>query len=1498
MAGRNSDLKVTIDADAAKLERALERSRRSMMTLEGQIRRTDTAAAQLDNALNEQRARAMEHMGRGMIAFGAATVVGLGLAAKAAVDWESAWTGVLKTVDGSDKQIARLERDLREMARTLPASHAEIAAVAEAAGQLGVATEDVAAFTKVMVDLGETTNLTADEAATSIAQLMNIMQTAPDDVDNLGAALVELGNNGASTERDIIEMAQRIAGAGAIVGLSEAEVLALANALASAGIEAEAGGSSISTAITKMASAVASGGEEVAGFAETAGMSSQQFIQAFERDPASAIQAFTEGLARIDKAGGNVFAVLDDLGLGSIRTRDALLRLATSGGLLEQSIKDGNRAWEENRALIEEAEKRYDTAEAKIQIAKNTLVDLAIDIGNVVLPPLTGLAETVADLFSAFGDLPGPIKTALTVLAAAVGVAALVGGAFLLLAPRIAAARAEMLLLARTAPVAYGALATLGQAAGIAAGVLVAAAAIDTLYKATLAATTSVADMTEGLLKLQEGETTAAIDRLIEKQKDVANRNWFENLTRQGFLAQKQTDELANEYEALDKALVGLVQGGGADVAEKSIKRIGEQLGLSGKELQRWIKARLPEYGEALKQVDNDTKLAEQSLGPLQGGLEQLATQFGLTGDDAAKAAQEMLDAWSEASTSFIDILGAYEAVLERKEERERETAENTANATKKTSDSWEDYVSNVSVSVDEYLDELERQVKAQQNWQANMLVLAGRVSATTLNELAKLGPKGAPLVQKLVNASDKELARLDSVFGKRSKEAGDSFAQNLAAAQPRLTEVANKLGANVSRKLAQNMARHGGTVADAARRLGIDLDKSLREGEVRKIPVRVTGADNAKSKIRSLKDAIKELPADTQLRIAANFSGHRVAATGGYIQGPGGPTDDKAGLWALSNGEFVMKAASVRKYGRKRFELMNAGLLPAEGGPVSRINIKASTSGVDRVKDLATDFSNKAASSISSRTGKVLPPGSYRVGRGPEGHGYNARDLPAAIGTPIFAAAAGLVQTAQRLAYSYGIHARISHGKWSSLYAHMSQMYVRAGQAVNAGQMIGRVGSTGNSTGPHLHLEPDNPRLYHNGGIVPGPRGRTVPILAAGGEGVFTPDQIAALGGRGGPGMIRAEDGSRVPRGFFSQPNQGRLAALLNNKFVFKVDVERDRIERQFEVLFDRISRIANKKLRLDLRADAKRTRHALMGWGLELERVHTKLDRARDRLKGLKSDARELRVSIREDIAGNVDLLGQEAAGTIQGRNGPLEVAGSASFSGIVAELTRKRDDARRFASVVEQLRRKGLGRRSLQQLIEAGPQEGMAAAEAILRSGKSGIQQINRLRGQLATAGNEIGKTAYQQMYRQGILAAQGLVRGLERRESRIRRVMRRIARSMVREIRHALRMRSPSRVLFDLAHDDMGGAIALGLDRSVPLVERSAASLAAAAETGARRWLVGSQNGQVGMPVTGGGPMKIQWEFTGRGKAGQSKADEINYMLRTGQLAIDPKVVSRR
>lgn len=90
----------------------------------------------------------------------------------------------------------------------------------------------------------------------------------------------------------------------------------------------------------------------------------------------------------------------------------------------------------------------------------------------------------------------------------------------------------------------------------------------------------------------------------------------------------------------------------------------------------------------------------------------------------------------------------------------------------------------------------------------------------------------------------------------------------------------------------------------------------------------------------------------------------------------------------------------------------------------------------------------------------------------------HNGVDFAAPRGTPIYASRSGTVTKAVSLTYSYGNHVVINHGDgFSSLYAHMDYYVVSAGDYVTQGQLIGYVGSTGNSTGNHLHFT-----IFYNG--------------------------------------------------------------------------------------------------------------------------------------------------------------------------------------------------------------------------------------------------------------------------------------------------------------------------------------------------------------------------------------------------------------------------------
>ena len=228
-------------------------------------------------------------IGAGGVAFALKSVV------SAAIDFESAMAGVRKTVDATDEQFAALSDGIREMSLVVPSTAEEIAGVAEAAGQLGIQTDNILGFTRVMVDLGESSNLSSQEAAMALARLANITQMSQQDFDRLGSTVVDLGNNFATTEAEIVEMSLGIAGAGNLVGLTEAQMLAFATVLSSVGIEAQAGGTAISRTFLEMFTAVQSGNERLEVFARTARMTSEDFARLFREDAAAAVEQFVIG---------------------------------------------------------------------------------------------------------------------------------------------------------------------------------------------------------------------------------------------------------------------------------------------------------------------------------------------------------------------------------------------------------------------------------------------------------------------------------------------------------------------------------------------------------------------------------------------------------------------------------------------------------------------------------------------------------------------------------------------------------------------------------------------------------------------------------------------------------------------------------------------------------------------------------------------------------------------------------------------------------------------------------------------------------------------------------------------------------------------------------------------------------------------------------------------------------------------------------------------------
>ena len=346
-------------------------------------------------------------------------VAGVGAVVKSAMSWESAFAGVKKTndevVDSNGNVVysyADLESGLRGLTAQLPASHEEIAGVAEAAGQLGIKSQDVVSFTKTMIDMGESTNLSAEDAASAIAKIANITGLTSDEYQRFGSSVVALGNNFATTESDIVSMANRLAASGTLAGLTNQEILGLATAMSSVGIEAEAGGTAMTQTLSAIESAVAAGGEDLQKFATVAGESAQEFADKWKNHPIEAIQDFIRGLGKLDEKGESATMVLDDMQLSGVRQSNMLKSLALAADTMTGAVDLSNKAWSENTALTNEASTRYETTESKLRMLKNQVVDMAINFGGPFVDALKNgleaskpLIQTLSDMAKKFNEL-------------------------------------------------------------------------------------------------------------------------------------------------------------------------------------------------------------------------------------------------------------------------------------------------------------------------------------------------------------------------------------------------------------------------------------------------------------------------------------------------------------------------------------------------------------------------------------------------------------------------------------------------------------------------------------------------------------------------------------------------------------------------------------------------------------------------------------------------------------------------------------------------------------------------------------------------------------------------------------------------------------------------------------------------------------------------------------------------------------------------------------
>ena len=407
----------------------------SISTSLKKIEQAEISLNRVGNTLKTTGANMMQ-TGRTMSLYVTAPLTAAGLAAiKTGSDFEAGFARVQRTVDMTVPQLNNLKLELQNLASNqVPIQIEKLLGTAEIAGQLGIAKENIASFTKTIAMLDKTTNLTSEQGASQMAKFANITRMSQKDFDRLASTIVALGQAGASTESEIMAMSMRIAAAGTTIGMTIPQITGFANILSSLGLEPELGGTGISRLFLEMGKAVAMGGDELQTFAAISHKTTEQFSSDFHNNAQKAVTDFLEEFSKL--SGDDKIRGLDAIGVGGVRFIDVMTRASNAIDKVKASINTADKAFAENKALARAAAIVFNTFAAEAEYARTAVKRMVTDAFYLFKGELTAIVRMVKEVADWFRNLDSDTKKTVivfTALVAAVGPLLIGFGAFVFL---------------------------------------------------------------------------------------------------------------------------------------------------------------------------------------------------------------------------------------------------------------------------------------------------------------------------------------------------------------------------------------------------------------------------------------------------------------------------------------------------------------------------------------------------------------------------------------------------------------------------------------------------------------------------------------------------------------------------------------------------------------------------------------------------------------------------------------------------------------------------------------------------------------------------------------------------------------------------------------------------------------------------------------------------------------------------------------------------------
>jgi TP901 family phage tail tape measure protein len=952
--------------------RARDEATRTLRSVGGAIHGLDKQNQAIAQRL-QQRGRAMMMTGGIMAASGVMALKVLNDMTNAAIAYTNEAAKAFTQTDNVATSVAELKDIGREVARTIPVPFEQV--------QAGL--YDI--FSSMDVNIGQAKMLLTEFSRAAVAgqvdlqvagrgtiAILNAWHMKAEDVNHVNDVMFQLVRKGVGTYEEFAKSIGRAIPAAVRAGQDFEDLAGMMAFLTRNGLS------------TSMAATSAARALEALVNPKTLTRLDEMGIKT--KDMSGEFMPLPDILRQMNEQFGAMTApersaALQNLFKGSggtIQARRFFDIVFTNFGEFEQRVKE----MENSAGALDEAYWiMFQSPQAKIQLLTNKYEVMKTEIGDSLIPIKMKLVEVAGKLLDKWNSLSPATKDMIAkgmgltaVFVTLVGVLTMAAGASLILTARfggiMAATKGVVLAMAgfkaallsiRTAGIA-GMLINLGAAMDVLRfkmgmyGKGAVAAAKFTAWAAAIAGALIVAgkashdsseEVSEGADKWAEaikkiGKANAknvvtGMDKSFDNMFNKAGKGfariqdlqqalialgdtrdsttkWLDNASSFGFL-DTNLDLAKQSLVDFDTAITELANNGQTELAAEGFEEFKKQATDAGYSLEDIMKG-LPQYAQLLASAKSE----QEQLNEVQEKYAYIADNSIVVLEEQMQAIQAWIDMVAQQDAAFVDLGDAWDILLD-KQKAMAESAEEEAG---KTGDSWTDFVDQFPITVAAYLDQLQAMVDAQNNWEANMTYLSGKVSADTLTALAELGPKGAPLVAALVDASDAELAKLDDLMTERSDEATNAFAEGLGGDNAKAVKAAaEQLGSDTAKKIAEELASGTATVEGIMEKYKLKIEGIE--------PTVTVDADtsHAQSVIDSFFHKYQGMTYSPYVNVrpgeGSNYGPPSSSgmANGGSVMGAGTSISDS--IWRrLSNGEFVMRAAAVRKYGMDFMHSLN----------------------------------------------------------------------------------------------------------------------------------------------------------------------------------------------------------------------------------------------------------------------------------------------------------------------------------------------------------------------------------------------------------------------------------------------------------------------------------------------------------------------------------------------------------------------------------------------